>query len=83
MSDRKELQEDDVLIYDIDEGEFIRNVKLPAFPQPAADVLLEGLKSLMEQKEVFINSGAPALREKRVNFPPLRNSWNIIGLMQH
>lgn len=59
------MQEDDVLIFDVDNARYVKDLDLPPFPEPAATVLMENLKSLLEKKEAFVN-GINTTREKIV-----------------
>ena len=53
------IQEEDILIFDVDNKVYLKDLDLPPIPEPAATVLLENLNSLLEKKEVFAaNSNA-------------------------
>jgi hypothetical protein len=44
------------LIFDLDKQVFVRDLKLPAIPEPAATVLLENLRSLNKKKGTFVEA---------------------------
>lgn len=46
--------EEDILIFDLDNQSYVRDVDLPPIPEPAATVLLDNLKSLSQKKGIFV-----------------------------
>ena len=55
MSERGDLEED-ILIFDLDNQLYVRDLDLPPIPEPAATVLLDNLKSLNQKKGIFVES---------------------------
>lgn len=66
IAERREVQEEDVLIFDIDNAVYVKDLNLPPIPEPEATVLIGNLKSLTDKKEAFIN-GINTSKEKMVN----------------
>lgn len=60
VRDRKEIAEEEILIFDVDTKLYVKDLLLPPIPEPAATVLLENLKSLMAKKEAFVNTPSAA-----------------------
>jgi len=55
LSERGDLEED-ILIFDLDNQLYVRDLDLPPIPEPAATVLLDNLKSLNQKKGIFVES---------------------------
>ncbi len=57
-----------MLIFDVDNKKYVKDLDLPPTPEPAGTVLLENLASLLEKKEAFVST-SNASREKIVLAP--------------
>jgi len=43
------------MVYDIDNKKFVNELKLPEFPQPATNLLINTISDLLKSKEKFMN----------------------------
>ncbi len=71
-----------MLIFDVDNKQYVQNVNLPTLPEPAATVLIENLTSLLEKKEAFVSTTNTS-RDKLVHIVMRFFRWSIIGRMRH
>ena len=77
----KELLEEDAMIFDLDNQTYIKDLILPALPEPAATVLLDNLKNLHQKKGIFVESSTEP--KEKIVIDKINNRQNIIGPMLH
>jgi len=82
MTDNDVLEEE-VLIFDVDKKTYIKDLDLPAVPEPAATVLLESFYSLLEKREAFVATTGTSREKIVLNEGINRNRLRITGHTQH